>query len=118
MIAAALQRLPLIIMASKVIAAMTFAMASSVTSVSAFCSKPIRYASANSRQKSTLPSMSHSQDSISNGIKYLGSGPGAIVRPGVVLVAPEHEYDHFLMKSVVFVYAIGVDDNDDLVIRG
>lgn len=59
-----------------------------------------------------------SSDDISAKVRYLGSGPDAIIRPGVVLVAPVHEYDHFLMKAAVFVYAIGLDDNEDMVIRG
>lgn len=58
------------------------------------------------------------EDHISSKVRYLGSGDDAIVRPGVVLVAPKHEYDHFLMKSAVFVYAIGLDENQDMVIRG
>ena len=33
-------------------------------------------------------------------------------------VAPGHEFDHFLMKSAVYIYAIGLDDNEDMVIRG
>jgi hypothetical protein len=57
-------------------------------------------------------------DEISSKIRYLGSGNDAIIRPGVVLVAPKHEYDHFLMKSAVFIYAIGLDENEDMVIRG
>ena len=61
--------------------------------------------------------MAESND-ISSKIRYLGSGDDAIIRPGVVLVAPKHEYDHFLMKSAVFVYAIGLDENEDMVIRG
>lgn len=51
-------------------------------------------------------------------IRYLGSGDDAIIRPGVVLVAPKHEYDHYLMKSTVFIYAIGLDDNQEMLIRG
>jgi hypothetical protein len=50
-------------------------------------------------------------------IRYLGSGEDAIIRPGVVLVAPNHEYDHFLKNSAVFVYAIGSDD-ETTVVRG
>lgn len=68
--------------------------------------------------KSIDSSTTSSDERLENGIRYLGSGPDAIVRPGVVLVAPKHEYDHFLMKSAVFVYAIGLDDNQDMVIRG
>ena len=62
-------------------------------------------------------------DNISNNkemenIRYLGAGDNAIIRPGVVLVAPTHEYDHFLMKSAVFIYAIGLDDEDNTIVRG
>jgi len=51
-------------------------------------------------------------------VRYLGSGDNAIIRPGVVLVAPTHEYDHFLMKSAVYIYAIGLDENENMIIRG
>jgi len=51
-------------------------------------------------------------------IRYLGSGEDAIIRPGVVLVAPTHEFDHFLMRSAVFVNAIGLDENENAIIRG
>ena len=70
-----------------------------------------------SRQRLSPLSMAESNH-ISSKIRYLGSGDDAIIRPGVVLVAPKHEYDHFLMKSAVFVYAIGLDENEDMVIRG
>ena len=83
--------------------------------VSAFFTSPFHVPG---HRSSLLQSTSRSHESLKNEIKYLGSGPDAIVRPGVVLVAPEHEYDHFLMKSAVFVYAIGLDDNQDMVIRG
>ncbi len=53
-----------------------------------------------------------------NKIRYLGAGDDAIIRPGVVLVAPVHEYDHFLMRSAVFIHAIGLDERDKVVIRG
>lgn len=59
-----------------------------------------------------------SSDEGAGGVRYLGSGEDAIIRPGVVLVAPEHEYDHFLMKSAVFVYAIGLDEDENTLIRG
>jgi hypothetical protein len=51
-------------------------------------------------------------------IRYLGSGDDAIIRPGVVLVAPSHEYDHFLMRSAVFIYAIGLDEQENTIARG
>ena len=61
---------------------------------------------------------SHDHDAVAGEVRYLGSGDDAVVRPGVVLVAPEHEYDHFLMKSAVFVYAIGLDESQNTIIRG
>lgn len=64
-----------------------------------------------------LSSGSSSNEGTEN-IRYLGSGEDAIIRPGVVLVAPVHEYDHFLMKSAVFVYAIGLDESENTIIRG
>jgi hypothetical protein len=85
---------------------------------SAFCTTKIHRTTSTAKRNSNVSSTSRSQEGLDNGIKYLGSGPDATVRPGVVLVAPEHEYDHFLMKSAVFVYAIGLDDNQDMVIRG
>mmetsp|Transcript_8303 Transcript_8303/g.12346 ORF Transcript_8303/g.12346 Transcript_8303/m.12346 type:complete len:251 (+) Transcript_8303:34-786(+) len=49
--------------------------------------------------------------------EFLGRGPAAIVRPGIVLVAPKHEYSHFLMKSAIFVFAMGYDEEEVGVIR-
>jgi hypothetical protein len=56
--------------------------------------------------------------STSPNIKFLGRGKDAIVRPGVVLVAPPDEYHHFLRESAVFIYAMGEDEHDVYVIRG
>ena len=64
-----------------------------------------------------MTNTSKSLDEDSTKIRFLGSGEDAIIRPGVVLVAPKHEYDHFLMKSASFVYAIGLNERDDMVIR-
>ena len=51
-------------------------------------------------------------------VRYLGMGERAIIRPGVVMVAPAHETSHFLMKSAVFVYAMGLDAYGEHVTRG
>lgn len=51
-------------------------------------------------------------------VRFLGKGPNAIVRPGVVLVAPAHEASHFLMKSAVFVQAVGEDEEGTTLVRG
>lgn len=53
-----------------------------------------------------------------NRIRFLGKGPNAIVREGVVLLAPAEEFHHYLRQSAVFIYAMGLDDNDDYVVRG
>ena len=60
---------------------------------------------------------SNTNDDDSGNIRYLGSGEDAIIRPGVVLLAPKHEYDHFLMKAAVFVYAIGLDEEENTIVR-
>jgi hypothetical protein len=62
---------------------------------------------------------------------FLGSGSQAIVRPGVVLVAPTHEYHHYYRRSAIFIYAMGesaefaalegnadYDETGEYVIRG
>ncbi|KAG7357467.1 ACR COG1678 domain containing protein [Nitzschia inconspicua] len=65
----------------------------------------------------SAPSSSSTSDSSSK-IRYLGSGPNAIVREGVVLLAPVEEYHHFLRQAAVFVYAMGETDDSDYVVRG
>ena len=54
----------------------------------------------------------------SRSVRFLGKGERAVVRPGVILVAPNHEYNHFLMRSAVFVHAIGLDEYGEHVTRG
>ena len=53
-----------------------------------------------------------------NSIRFLGRGANAIVRPGVVLLAPAEEFHHYLRQSAVFIYSMGLDDDDEYVIRG
>ena len=53
----------------------------------------------------------------SSSIRFLGQGPHAIVREGVVLVSPPEEYNHYLMRSSLFVYAMGMDEYNEPVIR-
>ena len=93
---------------------------------SAFSSSSNRPSSTNQQQSynvnddvhiTSMKMTSKSLDEDSTKIRFLGSGEDAIIRPGVVLVAPKHEYDHFLMKSASFVYAIGLNERDDMVIR-
>lgn len=91
---------------------LVFLLAFDQVQVSAFC-KPITSTSISSKTQ-----LYQTNNNEINPIRYLGSGPSALIRPGVVLVAPKHEYDHFLMKSTVFIYAIGLDDNQDMVARG
>jgi len=53
-------------------------------------------------------------------VRFLGKGPNAIVRPGVVLVAPPNEFHHYYRQAAIFVYAMGEDEDydDTFVIRG
>jgi hypothetical protein len=59
----------------------------------------------------------HRKELDASAIRYLGLGPNAIVREGAVLVAPPEEYNHYLMRSALFVYAMGLDDYNEQVIR-
>lgn len=61
---------------------------------------------------------SDENDSDSSSVRFLGRGERAIVRPGVVLVAPPDEFHHYLRQAAVFIYAMGTDDDDVYVIRG
>jgi putative AlgH/UPF0301 family transcriptional regulator len=57
-------------------------------------------------------------NSNTNNVRFLGKGESAIVRPGVVLLAPKDEYHHFYRNAAIFIFAMGEDDNDEYVIRG
>lgn len=59
-----------------------------------------------------------SSDPSDSEIRFLGRGKNAIVRPGVVLLAPPDEFHHYLREAAVFVYAMGQDDDDVYVVRG
>lgn len=59
-----------------------------------------------------------SSSSSATSIRFLGRGEDATIRPGVVLVAPSHEYNHFLLKSAVFIYAMGFNQYEEFVTRG
>jgi len=76
--------------------------------------KPAFFMSSSSSEEN----VGNEQDDSSDYFRFLGRGENALVRPGVVLVAPLHEYNHFLMKSAVFIHAMGVNDYDEYVIRG
>jgi putative AlgH/UPF0301 family transcriptional regulator len=58
------------------------------------------------------------ESSPSSSIRFLGRGANAIVRPGVVLLAPADEFHHYLRKAAVFIYAMGMDEYDVYVVRG
>lgn len=65
-----------------------------------------------------LLNLTVSIESFSSSVRFLGRGSNAIVRPGVVLLAPAEEFHHFLREAAVFVYAMGLDEHDVYVIRG
>jgi putative AlgH/UPF0301 family transcriptional regulator len=46
-------------------------------------------------------------------IRFLGKGPRAIIRPGIVLVAPKEEFHHFYRQAAIFIYAMGEDEDYD-----
>jgi hypothetical protein len=47
-----------------------------------------------------------------NQIHYLGKGSDAIVREGCVLLPPTDEYQNFLMRTALWVYSMGWDDDN------
>jgi len=52
-------------------------------------------------QRTVLKSSSENNDTpLNNNIRFLGRGDRAVVRPGVVLVAPQHEYNHFCSTTL------------------
>jgi hypothetical protein len=66
----------------------------------------------------TRTALSASPDSSSSPVRFLGKGENAIVRPGVVLVAPAHEFHHYYRRAAIFIHAMGEDDHGEYVIRG
>ena len=50
--------------------------------------------------------------------RFLGKGENAIVRTGVVLIAPLHEYHHFYRNSAIFIQGMGENEEGLYVIRG
>lgn len=54
-----------------------------------------------SSRSATLRELSTNSGDGKEPIRFLGKGDRAVVRPGVVMVAPNHEYNHFLMRSAV-----------------
>lgn len=80
------------------------------------CSNSRHFSSSSEYSENTI-----SSDSSSGIIRFLGMGESAIIRPGVVLVAPKNEYHHFYRRAAIFVYAMGEDPdktNNEYVIRG
>lgn len=53
-----------------------------------------------------------------SGIRFLGKGESALVKTGVVLVAPQHEYHHYYRHAAIFLYAMGEDEHGVSVARG
>ena len=86
------------------------------TVANAFSPTPLGYHKARPFSHDKLKSQSNANDMSS--FRFLGRGDRAIVREGCVLVAPNHEYNHFLMRSAVFIHAIGVDEYGETVARG
>lgn len=58
------------------------------------------------------------KNSSSDEIRFLGKAADALVRPGVVLIAPSNEFHHFYRQSAIFIHAMGMDENEEEVIRG
>jgi hypothetical protein len=80
-----------------------------------------RYARANTYSNSNRKTNTH-QTALSaspdSSVRFLGKGENAIVRPGVVLVAPAHEFHHYYRRAAIFIHAMGEDEHGEYVIRG
>ena len=54
-------------------------------------------------------------------MQILGRGQDAIVKLGCILVPPSEEFHHYYRQSAIYIYAMGItdeDDSGDYVIRG
>jgi hypothetical protein len=51
-------------------------------------------------------------------VRFLGKGENAIVRPGVVLLAPKNEYHHYYRHAAIFIHAMGENEHGEYVVRG
>lgn len=50
---------------------------------------------------------------------FLGKGPEAVVRNGVVLISPAEEFHHFYRQAAIYIYTMGeAEDGSDYLIRG
>jgi Uncharacterized ACR, COG1678 len=58
------------------------------------------------------------QSAKASGVRFLGRGERAIVRPGVVLVAPSNEFHHYYRQAAIFIHAMGEDEFGVFVVRG
>ena len=56
------------------------------------------------------PNNQNSNNNNSN-IQFLGKGVDAMVRLGVVLVAPQNEFHHFYRQAAIYIYAMGYDND-------
>lgn len=66
----------------------------------------------------TSQRLSSVKRSSADDIRFLGKGPNALVREGVVLIAPQEEFHTFLRQAAVYIYAIGTDEYNETVVRG
>jgi len=66
----------------------------------------------------SLAAADSQEPSMSSSVRFLGRGQRAIVRPGVLLVAPSNEFHHFYRQAAIFIHAMGEDDDGVYVVRG
>jgi putative AlgH/UPF0301 family transcriptional regulator len=90
-------------------------------STSAWTSRSHAVRDATVRQSTLFHRRRNADDVDASSIRFLGKGPHAMVRPGVVLVAPANEFHHFYRQAAIFIYSIDEDNDDDddtTLIRG
>jgi Uncharacterized ACR, COG1678 len=74
----------------------------------------------NKKETNVVEHINHKETKNDNhNVRYLGKGSSAIVRPGVVLLAPAEEYHHFYRQAAIFIFAMGENEiTKDYMIRG
>jgi Uncharacterized ACR, COG1678 len=66
----------------------------------------------------SVPTEEMKQSASTGSVRFLGKGERAIVRPGVVLLAPSNEFHHYYRQAAIFIHAMGEDEFGVFVVRG
>jgi Uncharacterized ACR, COG1678 len=79
---------------------------------------PGRYGQTDGTERDDSVPTEEKQSAKAAGVRFLGKGERAIVRPGVVLLAPSNEFHHYYRQAAIFIHAMGEDEFGVFVVRG